>query len=408
MPSFSIALTGLQANSVALNTIGNNLANLNTTAFKKQNVNFADMFYQNIGTSGSNAPLQVGIGTRVSSIDSDFSQGNLATTGSTTDMAINGNGFFVVKDAGTDQLTRTGNFKLSPTGDLITSEGFAVMGYPSVNGVVDTNASLRTMNVPTSKTQLAHATTGFSFTSSLNSNAAVGAQFTSATGMYDSQGNEHTVSVTFTKTASNQWGYSVNMPAGDAATTTGNTGSLTFNADGTLSSPSSDVAGIGFAGLSDGASDMTLNWKLRDTSGNSLVTQSAGASSTNASGQDGYASGTYKSFAVDANGTMTATYTNGGTEVLGQLAIATVSNAEALSRAGSNIYAVNKASGAMDIGVAGSGSRGSIADSTLEQSNVDISTEFADLIVAQRSFQANSKTVTAFDTITQDTINMIR
>jgi flagellar hook protein FlgE len=226
--------------------------------------------------------------------------------------------------------------------------------------------------------------------------------------MYDSQGNEHTVSVTFTKTAGNQWGYSVNMPAGDAATTTGNTGTLNFNPDGTLASPSGDVAGINFAGLSDGASDMTLNWKLRDASGNSLVTQSAGSSSTNASAQDGYASGTYKSFAVDATGTMTATYTNGGTEVLGQLAIATVSNAEALSRSGSNTYAVNKASGAMDIGVAGSGSRGSIADSTLEQSNVDISTEFADLIVAQRSFQANSKTVTAFDTITQDTINMIR
>jgi flagellar hook protein FlgE len=408
MPSFSIALTGLQANSVALNTIGNNLANLNTTAFKKQNVNFADMFYQNIGTSGSNAPLQVGIGTRVSSIDSDFSQGNLTSTGSSTDMAINGNGFFVVKQAGTDQLTRTGNFKLSPTGDLITSEGFQVMGYPSVNGVVDTNASLKALNVPTSKTQLAHATTGFSFTSSLDSSAAVGKQFTSAAGMYDSQGTEHTVSVTFTKTASNKWDYSVNMPAGDAAATTGNTGTLTFNTDGTLASPSSDVAGIKFTGLSDGASDMTMNWKLRDASGNSLVTQSAGTSSTNASGQDGYASGTYKSFAVDASGTMTATYTNGGTEVLGQLAIATVSNSEALSRSGSNLYSANKGSGAMDIGVAGSGSRGSISGSTLEQSNVDISTEFADLIVAQRSFQANSKTVTAFDTITQDTINMIR
>ena len=408
MPSFSIALTGLQANSVALSTIGNNLANLNTTAYKKQDVNFADMFYQNIGTSGSNAPLQVGIGTRVSSIDSDFSQGNLETTGTTTDMAINGSGFFVVNQAGTNQLTRTGNFQLGSSGDLITSDGYAVMGYPSVNGVVDTNAPLQAMNVPTSKTQLAHATTDFSFTSSLNSSAAVGTQFTSSAGMYDSQGTEHTVSVNFTKTADNQWSYNVNMPSGDATATTGNTGTLTFNSDGTLASPTTDVNGIKFSGLSDGASDMTLNWSLRDSSGNSLVTQSAGTSTTNASAQDGYASGTYKSFAVDATGTMTATYTNGGTEVLGQIAVATVSNPEALTRNGSNIYSVDKASGAMDIGVANSGGRGSIADSTLEQSNVDISTEFADLIVAQRSFEANSKTVTAFDTITQDTIAMIR
>jgi flagellar hook protein FlgE len=408
MPSFSIALTGLEANSVALSTIGNNLANLNTTAFKKQNVNFADMFYQNVGTAGSNAPLQVGIGTRVSSIESDLSQGNLASTGAATDMAINGNGFFVVNEGGSPQLTRTGNFQLGPTGDLITSDGYTVMGYPSVGGVVNTNAPLAALNVPTAKTQLAHPTSAFSFTSSLDSTAAVGTHFTNATSMFDSQGTEHTVSVIYTKTAANVWSYNITMPVGDVTTTSGNTGTLTFNADGTLNSPATDVTGITFAGLSDGASDLSLKWNLRDSSGNSLLTQSAGTSSTSANAQDGYGSGTYKSFAVDADGRMTATYTNGGTEVLGQIAIALVSNPQALTRKGSNLYAVDAASGPMDIGVAGSGGRGAIEDSTLEQSNVDISTEFAHLIVAQRSFEANSKVVTAFDTITQDTIAMLR
>lgn len=408
MPSFSIALSGLQADSTALSTIGNNLANLNTTAFKKQNVNFADMFYQTVGTSGSSAPMQVGIGTRVSSISSDFSQGNLNSTGSATDMAINGNGFFVVQQNGTNELTRTGNFQLSPTGNLITSDGYSVMGYPVVNGVIDTNAALIPMNVPTAKTQLAHATTGFSFTTSLNSSSDIGSTYTSSTPMYDSQGTAHNVSVTFTKTANNEWSYSVSMPGGDATTTTNNTGTLQFNSDGTLASPTGDISGISFSGLAGGAGDMTLNWSLRDANGNSLITQSAGTSSTNSSLQDGYPSGTYKSFSVDAQGVMRATYTNGGTEVLGQIAIATVASPESLGRMGSNLYAVNQASGAMDIGVAGSGSRGNISDSTLEQSNVDISTEFANLIVAQRSFEANSKTVTAFDTITQDTINMIR
>jgi flagellar hook protein FlgE len=408
MPSFSIALSGLQADSVALSTIGNNLANLNTTAFKEQTVNFSDMFYDSIGTSGANAPLQVGIGTRVSSIESNFTQGSLASTGNTTDMAVNGAGYFVVDQGGTKQLTRSGNFQLSPTGDLITSDGYAVQGYPAVNGVVNMDAPLGTLNVPIAQTQLPHATQNFSLTSSLHSSAATGTQFTATSPMYDSLGTAHSVNIVFTKTGASTWGYEVSMPSGDAKTTTGNTGTLTFNSDGTLASPAGDVTGISFGGLSDGASDMSLDWKLRDSNGNSMVTQSDASSTNNAITQDGYASGTYKGFAVDTNGVMTATFSNGGTEVLGQLAIATVSNQQGLARDGSNLYSTTSASGQMNLGVANSGGRGSISDSTLEESNIDISTEFANLIVAQRSFEANSKTVTAFDTITQDTINMIR
>ena len=408
MPSFSIALTGLQADSVALSTIGNNLANLNTTAFKEQTVNFSDMFYRSIGTSGSNAPLQVGIGTRVSSIETNFTQGGLAATGNSADMAINGGGYFVVNQGGTNELTRAGNFQLSPTGDLITSDGYPVQGYPAVNGVVNTDAPLSTMTVPIAKTQLPQATQNFALTSSLDSGAATGTQFTASSEMYDSLGAQHNVNIVFTKTGASTWSYDVSMPSGDATSTSGNTGTLTFNSDGTLATPSGDITGITFSGLSDSASDMTLNWKLHDSNGNSLITQSAAASSSSAPIQDGYASGTYKSFAVDTNGVMTATYSNGGTEVLGQLAIATVSNEQALTRSGNNNYSTNSASGQMNLGVANAGGRGAISHSTLEQSNIDISTEFANLIVAQRSFEANSKTVTAFDTITQDTINMIR
>lgn len=408
MPSFSIALTGLQANSVSLSTIGNNLANLNTTAFKKQTVNFADMFYQNIGTSGSNAPLQMGIGARVSSVESNLSQGNLLPTGTATDMAINGNGYFVVKQAGTQQLTRTGNFQLSAGGDLTTSEGYGVQGYPASNGAVDLNAPLKTLNVPVAKTQLAKPTSQFSLSTSLDSSATIGTKFTASSNMYDSLGQAHNAEINFTKTASNAWDYSIALPAGESAGVSNNTGTLTFGPNGNLVSPSSSVEGITFSGLTDNASDLTLSWQLFDSSGNSLVNQASSKSATNANFQNGYASGTYKSFAVDSSGIMTATYTNGGTEVLGQVAIATVSNPGALNREGSNIYSIDSASGAMDIGVAGGGGRGSIAGSALEQSNVDISTEFANLIVAQRSFEANSKTVTAFDTITQDTINMIR
>lgn len=409
MPSFSIALTGLQADSVALSTIGNNLANLNTTAFKKQTVNFADMFYQNIGTNGSNTQLQVGIGTRVSSIDSNFSQGNLSPTGTATDMAINGNGFFVVKQAGTQQLTRTGNFQLSAGGDLITSDGYGVQGYPATNGTPNLDAPLQTMNIPIAKVQPARATTEFSVSTSLNATSPVGSTFVASPSIYDSLGGEHSVNITFTKTSANAWDYTVALPAGQASGASGNTGTLTFNSDGTLASPGpSATSAISFTGLANNASDLHLAWDLFDGGGNSLVTQAASASTTSANSQNGYASGTYKSFAVDSSGLMTATYTNGGSEVLGQVAVANVSNPRSLTREGSNLYSVGAASGAIDVGVAGSGGRGSIAGSSLELSNVDISTEFANLIVAQRSFEANSKTVTAFDTITQDTINMIR
>ena len=146
MPSFSIALTGLNANSVALNSIGNNLANLNTTAFKDQTTQFSSLFYQSIGNSGSGNALQVGIGTQVSGTDTNFSQGSLASTSSSTDMAINGNGFFVVNQGGIQKLTRAGNFQLDQSGNLITSTGDGVMGYAILCAFPEPSFQQRTRN----------------------------------------------------------------------------------------------------------------------------------------------------------------------------------------------------------------------------------------------------------------------
>lgn len=408
MPSFSIALTGLKANSIALNTIGNNLANLNSTAYKKQTANFADLYYQTIGNSGANSPLQVGIGTKVSSINTDYAQGNVNSTSSATDMAINGNGFFVVNDQGTQELTRAGNFQLGATGDLQTSDGLQVLGYPAVNGAVNVNASLVPLNIPTGKTQLPQATSQFSITAGLDSGSAVGTSFPDSTTMYDSLGNGHNVSMTFTKTAANTWTYNIALPAGESTGSANTTGTLTFNNNGTLATPSSNVSGITFTGMADKSADLNLNWQVYNNNGTSLLTQTAAASSVNARSQDGYPSGTYKDFSVDATGVITANYTNGHTDVLGQVSLATVANPNGLARAGGNNYKTTEASGLVTVGAAGTGGRGKIVDDSLEGSNVDISTEFADLIVAQRAFEANSKTVTAFDTVTQDTISMIR
>jgi flagellar hook protein FlgE len=409
MPSFSIALTGLESNSVALDTIGNNLANLNTTAFKDQTTSFSDLFYQNIGSTGSGNALQMGLGTQVAGTDTDFSQGSLSTTTNSTDMALNGNGFFVVDQDGLQQLTRAGNFQLDQSGNLITTTGDGVMGYAAANGVVNTNTPLTTLQIPVDETQAAQATSSFGLTANLDAATSVGGTFSSTITMYDSLGTSHAATVNFTKTADNTWSYAISLPAGDATgTPANNTGTLTFSQSGGLLTPPANVSGISFPGMTDGASDMTFNWELYNASGAPQIGQTVGTSTATSSTQDGFASGSYQCFSVDSAGVISAAFSNGQTQTVGQIAVALVTNLEGLTIDGGNNFQTSTSSGAASVGAPGAGGRGSIEDDTLEQSNVDISTEFANLIVAQRAFEANSKTVTTFDTVTQETINMIR
>jgi flagellar hook protein FlgE len=408
MGSFSTALSGLQANTVALNTIGNNLANLNTTAFKKQGTTFEDLFYQQIGTSGSNNPLQVGVGTRVSGTATTFLQGSILPTGSSTDVALNGDGFFVVQQGGVQSLTRAGNFQLSQTGSLTTVDGEQVMGYGTSNGAVNLNGGLVPLAIPVGTTEAAQATQAFSITANLNAGAMAGTQFTTPLTVYDSLGTSHAMTVTYTKTGSNTWDYAITLPAGDATgAPVNNTGTLTFNSAGQLVSPPGSVTGIQFTGLTDGASNLNFDWNL-NSGGSPIISQSTAASTTTASHQDGFASGAYQSFSVDANGIITAAFSNGHTATVGQIAVARVTNLQGLTMAGHNNFLTTAASGTVTVSIAGTGGRGTIEDSALEQSNVDISTEFSNLIVAQRAFEANSKTVTTFDSLTQATIGMIR
>ena len=405
MPSFVSALSGLQADSVALNTIGNNLANLNTTAFKKQTTSFEDLFYQQIGTTGANESIQVGVGTKVAGTSTSYLQGGLEITGNSTDMALSGDGFFVVQQEGVQSLTRAGNFQLDTYGNLQTQNGEQVMGYAAVNGVPAGNGVLVPLQQPIGTTESANPTQNFSITANLNAAAATGTQFSTPVTTYDSLGQSHDATVQYTKTGANTWDYSVTLPAGEAAGASGNSGTLTFNSSGNLITPAGNVTGITFTGLSDGASNISMNWNLYDASGNPLIGQSTAASASTATTQDGFASGVYQSFTVDSNGVIRASYSNSNTVAIGQLAIASVSNEQGLIHSGNNDYKTTASSGPASIGIAGTGDRGTIEDDTLEQSNVDIATEFSDLIVAQRSFEANSKTVTTLDTVAQDVIS---
>jgi flagellar hook protein FlgE len=236
--------------------------------------------------------------------------------------------------------------------------------------------------------------------------------------IYDSLGNPLVATATFTKdvNASNTWNYSVTLPSGAYGGAAGatNSGTLSFNSSGVLSEINGVAATaatgsipVSFAGLSDGAANLSFNFDLYNSTGAPTITQVASASASSATTQDGYAAGTYQGFTIDANGVVSAQFSNNQTTAVGQLAVASVVNQQGLTRLGDNNYATTLSSGAATDGVAGSGGRGTIDDSALEASNVDISTEFANLIVAQRAFEANSKAVTTFDTVAQETINLI-
>ncbi|MFZ0663275.1 MAG: flagellar hook protein FlgE [Acidobacteriaceae bacterium] len=411
MSSFSIPLTGLESSTTALNTIANNLANMNTTAFKSQSASFSDLFYQQIGSSGSGDPLEVGAGSQVAATSTDFTEGSINSTGNASDMAIGGTtgaGFFVVQDGQTAEYTRDGSFTMSPAGNLTTQGGLNLMGFPVIGGVVNTNAPLAPIQLPVGSAQQPAATQNLSITGNLDSMAPVGTVASGQIQLYDSLGQSYNATVTYTNTGTNAWNYSIALPAGTATGGTNLTGALTFDSNGNLTSPAANIAGVSFTGMADGASNMTFNWNLYGSNNQPTITQFASTSDAVASyNQDGYTSGEYEGFTVDNSGLISAKFSNGQTSPVGQLALANVVNPEGLSVEGGNLYQTTLASGAASIGVAGTGGLGMIQDSALEASNVNISSEFSNLIIAQQAYEASSKAITTFDTVSQDTINMI-
>jgi len=827
MASFYIPLTGLNADSTALNTIANDLSNMNTTAYKGQTANFSDLFYQQVGSSGSGNEIQVGEGVQVAANETNFAQGSYDTSGTTSsDVALNGSGFFVVSNGSGNLYTRAGDFTQDSSGNLITSDGMTVMGYPAVNGTVNTDSSLTAINIPLSgQVQQPEATTTFSMTANLDSASPTGTTFPAPITLFDLLGVSYQATVNYTKTGTNTWSYDITVPdtvtaaptsnaaattmtvpastptattmaiaaeaqmavpatwtanltpsssvdttantttfsynfgaggavdgssalsidgqsvpisasgetvsgleglintnptltvagvsagmsgnvltitvptsmaaamtsastlvgdftgttsnfdfntdgtvdptstnllisgqtatgasatitaptitAGESVsdyanaltaqledvgitnvtvsylpgtnqlsitgadvstpqnsvgqdlaatttnydfgstatvdpstsfTTTGQTatgapltvdspavtpdesvsdyakalstalasmagvqvlssgnrltitganittptsmsqslqatttnfalassggtvatvdpetnltitgltssgstatiaaptvtagelltkyvgdlttalanagiagvtvsamaggglsivganvstsgkvvqdalasdnasGSLTFNSSGNLVSPAADITGITFSGLSDGAANLNMTWNILGANGASTISQEDSASGLSAAPANGYAAGVYQGFTIGSDGTVTATYSNGQSQAVGQLALANVTNMQGLSLQGNENYATTQASGTALIGVSGTDGLGTIEDSSLEESNVNISAEFSDLIIAQRAFEANAKSITSFDTVTQDTINMV-
>ena len=413
MGSFSSPLSGLLAAQDQLQSVSNNLANIDTNGYKDQTLAFSDIFSQTSSTNGSGNPLQVGFGVSVASTDSNFTEGNLNSTGAPGNMALNGNGFFVTQGAnGTQDYTRAGDFTTNNAGELTTPSGQLLLGYPAVNGVVNTSAGLQPMQVGNVVSPAAASTT-IGVTANLSSTTAIGGSGgSSALAVFDSLGTQHNLTVSYTKTAANTWTYSVSVPSADitggvGSTTVVGSGTLNFNSSGILTSTTS-VTPISIPTLADGAtSPLTLAGPF-GTALAPTVTQFASANSTSASSTDGYASGALQNYSVQPDGTIEGTFAGGNSMALGQVAVASFANVQGLANTGNNNFQPTAASGGAVVGVAGTGGRATVVGGSVEQSNVDIATEFAKLIVAQQAYSANAKSVTTFNQISQATIAMLQ
>jgi len=411
MAGFSIPLSGLAAASDSLDVIANNLANLNTDGYKDENVTFAGVFNQIQGTSGNGDPIQIGNGVQTEGTVSNFSDGNVNSTGIASNMALQGNGFFIVKGNNATEYTRDGDFTVNAQGQLTTQSGQLVEGFPAVNGVIQTSSVLAPITVNQASTFPAAATTNFQMNVNLDSTTAVGGTYSAPMTVYDSLGNAQDLTITFTNNGGNQWGYAVTIPSADVqggvgTTTTLAAGNLTFNTAGQLTAPAAPIALAAFT-PADGAGAMNLNWNVDGTGGAPLLTQEATASATTSPTQDGYGAGTLTGYSILPDGTVQGTFSNNQTLALGQVAIATFANDEGLTQVGNNNFQASFASGIANVGVAGVGGNGTITGGAVEASNVNLSTEFANMIVAQQGYEANAKVLTTLDQVSQATLQVI-
>ena len=429
---FQQGLSGLSASSKSLDTIGNNIANSGTIGFKSGSAQFADVFAASLNGAGASP---VGIGSKVSAIVQQFTQGNISVTNNPLDTAINGGGFFQMDDGtGGTIYARNGQFQLDKDGFIVSAQGLQLKGIAAVNGVIATGSPpvpLRLFD-PTQSLSGTPQMTGGSASSSgiqanVNLDSRVGAPVTApfnfgdptsynqstATTIYDSLGNPHTYSIYFVKTAvAGSWNVFATLtnPPGAVPTFTdlsagGTTpvGTLTFNTVGALSSAPFPVtltaAQLGYPGAVVAVQPFPV-----DFSGS---TQYGAQFAVNAMLQDGYSSGTLAGFNIGKDGVVLGRYTNGQTKPVGQVVLASFRNPQGLQPLGDNRWSQSPSSGDPIIGIPGSsGQYGVLQASSLEDSNVDLTAELVNMITQQRAYQANAQTIKTVDSILQTLVNL--
>ena len=386
-------ISGLRAHQQMMDVTGNNIANVNTAGFKTSQTTFQDTLSQLVnaagapqGTSGGTNPAQVGLGVRLGGISTNFSQGAAQTTGRSTDLMIQGDGFFQVR-AGNEQLyTRAGSFSFDSVGNLVTNTGAVVRGWmrDEATGLIDTNAGLEDVKLPLGAMMGARATDGVTLNGNLPADTTSTTPITVSIPAYDIQGNQTTVSAQFTKVDPLNWTVTVTA---NGATDTAR--AIAFSADGKTATPGS----------------LTFNGVTVDLSG---VTSYAGDKSVTATSQTGYPAGSLSSYSISPDGTLVGVFSNGMKQSLGQIALANFTNAPGLEKVGDSMYRSTVNSGTPTLGSPGSAGLGSLQGGALEMSNVDLAQEFTNLVIAQRGFQANSRIITTSDEILQELVNLKR
>jgi flagellar hook protein FlgE len=448
-----------------MDVVGNNIANVNTTGFKRNRVNFQDMIYQQLQGAarptedlGGVNPKEVGLGMTIASIDTIHTQGSLQTTGIQTDLAIQGTGFFVLKEGEKFFYTRAGAFSLDEEGLMVNpASGQKVQGWMAVEAAgtqfIDSSRDVEDLIIPIGGKDPARATTNVNFACNLDKRTAMipeGANelqiregtWTEQIKIYDSFGERHILQLEFTRVpgVNNSWTATVvvdpeNPVPTNAAAGLGeeppavggpNVFNLTFSNLGTLLSVEDGAGNVsggegrvvmnvaydvqGSTPGEDGApvrQEFTLNLGTVGGFVNS-ITQFAEQSSSKMTEQDGRPMGYLDNFKIDQSGVITGVYTNGSNRAIGQVAMASFANQGGLEKAGSNNFVVSNNSGIANIGPSGIAGKGKIIAGTLEMSNVDLSEQFVDMIVTQRGFQANSRTIQTADQLLQEILTLKR
>lgn len=416
--SFSQAVSGLGAASSNLDVIGNNIANSATAGFKSSTIAFADMF------AGSN----VGLGTKVAAVIQNFNDGATTTTSRGLDVALSGNGFFRMTDSsGGVFYSRNGQLTLDANRNLVNTQGLNVTGYPASGSpaTIQSGANPVALRIPTEQMS-ARATTTAGLVANLNSTSPTPTVTTFSTAnadsynkkttvtVFDSQGNDHALDMYFAKdTTSNSW--TVRSIDGSTGTSAGDF-RMAFDTSGKLTSVSKlDASGAVVSSTTDGTVGLTLNVggangavanQPINLSMLGSLQQNTGAITFDSAKQDGYAPGDLTSYTINDDGTITGSYSNKKTQLLGQIVLASFSNPEGLQSQGDNVWQASSASGQAAIGLANTGTFGSLTSGALESSNVDMSKELVNMIVAQRNYQANAQTIKTQDQILNTLVNL--
>ena len=421
-------VSGLRAESEAIGVVGDNIANVNTVGFKSQRAIFQDVLGHSI-LAGTSSALP-GSGVRVGDVQQLFTQGSIANTGVSTDVALNGDGFLVVNgtvDGITSNFyTRAGQLTIDKEGFLVNSQNLNVQGY-TANPDGTLQASVSSLQVPTASLA-PFSTTDIEVTANLDSRAAIQtfdildpegtSSGTTSITVFDSLGTARTLDVYFSSQGGNLYQYNVVVDGGELAggtpgtATLVSTGTLQFTTDGALQTATTPDLDLSFAGGATANQAIALNFGddiTNDAStGLAGTTQFASETAVSSQSQDGYASGEFSGLAIDGTGLVQGLYTNGQKIAIGQLAVAKFRSNDGLGRAGQNLWIETRDSGTAALGAAGAGGRASVSAGALEQSNVDLGEEFVGLIQHQRSFSANSRTITTADEMLQELIGIKR